>query len=229
MYQSDGWPPVAASSASGHISLFSEIEITSIQPTDVLVVDGNSLTTEDVVKLGDGKFKIQLSAEAKERVRKSRDFLEEIVAENRVVYGVTTGFGKFATTVIDRHSLKVMCMMRVWKPWREGCVINRDVQAAGYKCRFQNIVKMKYTCMLYHPERERENKKKVRKRKKESESVPPPSTSLVSVYQTAYGCVCALCDMRGHIGAFVYPPVVYSLMTLICPDFPVVIRNCKRI
>ena len=77
-----------------------------VAPTDVLVVDGESLTIEEVVRLGKGDFKIQLSAEAKERVRKSRAFLEEIVAENRVVYGVTTGFGKFATTVIDRQSLK---------------------------------------------------------------------------------------------------------------------------
>ena len=62
-----------------------------VAPTDVLVVDGESLTIEDVVRLGKGDFKIQLSSSAKDRVRKSRAFLEDIVAENRVVYGVTTG------------------------------------------------------------------------------------------------------------------------------------------
>jgi histidine ammonia-lyase len=47
-----------------------------------------------------------LSRDAEERVRKGRDLLENILRENIVVYGVNTGFGKFATTVIDKESLK---------------------------------------------------------------------------------------------------------------------------
>jgi histidine ammonia-lyase len=63
--------------------------------------------SDDLVRLGEGRFKIRLSEESIENVKKSRSFLEDIVRENRVVYGVTTGFGKFATTVIDRKDLKV--------------------------------------------------------------------------------------------------------------------------
>ena len=32
----------------------------------------------------------------------SRNLIDEIVKENRVVYGITTGFGKFARTVIEK-------------------------------------------------------------------------------------------------------------------------------
>ena len=32
--------------------------------------------------------------------------LDNIVKENRVVYGITTGFGKFAKTVIDKAKLE---------------------------------------------------------------------------------------------------------------------------
>ena len=44
--------------------------------------------------------------EAEDRVKKGRELLEAILIENRVVYGVNTGFGKFATTVIERNDLE---------------------------------------------------------------------------------------------------------------------------
>jgi histidine ammonia-lyase len=39
-------------------------------------------------------------------VTKARMMVDEIVKENRVVYGITTGFGKFARTVIAKEKLK---------------------------------------------------------------------------------------------------------------------------
>jgi histidine ammonia-lyase len=35
-----------------------------------------------------------------EKVNKARTIIDDLVKENRVVYGITTGFGKFARTVI---------------------------------------------------------------------------------------------------------------------------------
>ena len=39
--------------------------------------------------------------ESQVRITKSRELLENILKENKVAYGVNTGFGKFATTVIS--------------------------------------------------------------------------------------------------------------------------------
>ena len=39
-------------------------------------------------------------------MKNGRQLLEEILQENKVVYGVNTGFGKFATTVISKENLK---------------------------------------------------------------------------------------------------------------------------
>eukprot|EP00094_Tigriopus_californicus_P002889 TCALIF_02786-PA protein Name:"Similar to Hal Histidine ammonia-lyase (Mus musculus)" AED:0.17 eAED:0.17 QI:40/0.36/0.41/1/0.72/0.75/12/0/632 len=47
-----------------------------------------------------------LTKEAEDQVDKARQMVDEIVRENRVVYGITTGFGKFARTVIDPLKLK---------------------------------------------------------------------------------------------------------------------------
>ena len=34
--------------------------------------------------------------------------MDDIVKENRVVYGITTGFGKFARTVIEKDMLRYL-------------------------------------------------------------------------------------------------------------------------
>ncbi|NWT02181.1 HUTH lyase, partial [Mionectes macconnelli] len=75
------------------------------EPEQYISLDGNSLTTEDLVSLGKGLYKIKLTAEAEAKVKQSREVIERIVKEQTVVYGITTGFGKFARTVIPNSKL----------------------------------------------------------------------------------------------------------------------------
>ncbi|TKS73639.1 Histidine ammonia-lyase [Collichthys lucidus] len=76
------------------------------EPGEYISLDGNSLTSTDLVNLGRGRYKIKLTPEAEKKVVQSRDLLDTIVKENKVVYGITTGFGKFARTVIPVSKLK---------------------------------------------------------------------------------------------------------------------------
>uniref|UniRef100_A0A672MAI7 Histidine ammonia-lyase-like n=1 Tax=Sinocyclocheilus grahami TaxID=75366 RepID=A0A672MAI7_SINGR len=76
------------------------------EPEQYISLDGNSLTSTDLVNLGKGLYKIKLSPEAEQKVVQSRELLDTIVKENKVVYGITTGFGKFARTVIPVSKLK---------------------------------------------------------------------------------------------------------------------------
>uniref|UniRef100_A0A3P9N9S0 Histidine ammonia-lyase n=1 Tax=Poecilia reticulata TaxID=8081 RepID=A0A3P9N9S0_POERE len=76
------------------------------EPAEYISLDGNSLTSTDLVNLGRGLYKIKLTPEAEKKVVQSRELLDTIVKENRVVYGITTGFGKFARTVIPIGKLK---------------------------------------------------------------------------------------------------------------------------
>ena len=73
---------------------------------DPLVLDGNSLALPDLAGVADGRPKIGLDPEAAGRVDASRAVIDRAVAENRVVYGVTTGFGKFADVVIPPDRLE---------------------------------------------------------------------------------------------------------------------------
>uniref|UniRef100_A0A8B9C5P0 Histidine ammonia-lyase n=1 Tax=Anser brachyrhynchus TaxID=132585 RepID=A0A8B9C5P0_9AVES len=75
------------------------------EPEQYISLDGNSLTTEDLVSLGKGLYKIKLTPEAEAKVKRSREVIERIVKEQTVVYGITTGFGKFARTVIPNSKL----------------------------------------------------------------------------------------------------------------------------
>ncbi|XP_076158889.1 histidine ammonia-lyase-like [Alosa pseudoharengus] len=88
------------------LPLFSAAQTTWKEPTQYIALDGESLTTEDLVRLGKGLLKIKLTEEAEKKVCDSRAVIDLIVKENRVVYGISTGFGKFAQTTVSSDQLK---------------------------------------------------------------------------------------------------------------------------
>ena len=75
-------------------------------PDEYISLDGNSLNTDDLLQLGMGKYKIRLTNESEARVVKARKMVDDIVSQNKTVYGITTGFGKFARTVIDKPKIE---------------------------------------------------------------------------------------------------------------------------
>uniref|UniRef100_A0A6I8Q738 Histidine ammonia-lyase n=1 Tax=Xenopus tropicalis TaxID=8364 RepID=A0A6I8Q738_XENTR len=76
------------------------------EPVEYILIEGESLSTQDLLSLGKGLFKIKLTPQAENKVQQSRLLIDSIVQEQKVVYGITTGFGKFARTVIPITKLK---------------------------------------------------------------------------------------------------------------------------
>ncbi|MGF7056544.1 histidine ammonia-lyase [Brassicibacter mesophilus] len=68
-----------------------------------VILDGNNLTIEDVVNVARYNYQVELSEQAIENVNKSRKLVDRFVDEERVVYGITTGFGKFSDVVISKE------------------------------------------------------------------------------------------------------------------------------
>jgi histidine ammonia-lyase len=66
-----------------------------------VVVTGDALTTEQVVAVADRRVEVRLGEGVAARMAPARRFVEEAVAEGRVVYGITTGFGALANTRIE--------------------------------------------------------------------------------------------------------------------------------
>lgn len=72
----------------------------------VIQISGNDLTIEQIVMVARNGYKVELSKQAEERVIKSRSIVDEIVDNNKVIYGITTGFGKFSDVTISGDDCK---------------------------------------------------------------------------------------------------------------------------
>lgn len=75
---------------------------------DIVVLNGNDLSIADIVAIGVGDKQVALEAEALERCRASRNFLEEEVAAKRVIYGVNTSFGPMCNKIIDDEQIEAL-------------------------------------------------------------------------------------------------------------------------
>ena len=74
----------------------------STAPVAPVVFDGAPLRLEDVCRLAAGDARAELSADPafRARIRRGAEFLERLLREDGVVYGVTTGYGDSCTVVI---------------------------------------------------------------------------------------------------------------------------------
>lgn len=74
----------------------------------MITIDGSTLKLEDVLKVARFGEKVVLADEAKGLVNRSRDYIDKLVQEERVVYGITTGFGKFSDVHISKSETELL-------------------------------------------------------------------------------------------------------------------------
>lgn len=68
-----------------------------------VILNGNNLTLEEVIRVSRDKECVEIDPKSKELVDKSRAIVEDIVSNERVVYGVTTGFGSLCNVSISKE------------------------------------------------------------------------------------------------------------------------------
>ncbi len=71
-----------------------------------LILDGNSLTVEDVYRGAMMPARVSFSSKSVARMKASRSIIEQWIERGETVYGVTTGFGEFSNVRIDRKDLE---------------------------------------------------------------------------------------------------------------------------
>lgn len=64
---------------------------------------GNSLTLEEIIAVARYQVKVAIDEKAKQAVHESRQIVDTIVEEKRVVYGVNTGFGSLCNVSISQE------------------------------------------------------------------------------------------------------------------------------
>ncbi len=67
-----------------------------------LKLDGMNLSLEDVGRVARHYVPVSIDPEALIRIKKSRAMLEDLINQGAVVYGITTGFGRFSDVSISR-------------------------------------------------------------------------------------------------------------------------------
>ncbi|RPH99079.1 MAG: histidine ammonia-lyase [Calditrichaeota bacterium] len=71
-----------------------------------IVIDGESLTLNDLFNVSHHQREVTLSNKAVERMALSRETIEQIISSGQVVYGVNTGFGKLSTIHIPEEGIE---------------------------------------------------------------------------------------------------------------------------
>lgn len=69
--------------------------------TSQLLIDGHSLKLEDIEPVSSQQVRVSLSDKATSQLLKSRQLVDRILDKKEIVYGITTGFGKFKDCIIE--------------------------------------------------------------------------------------------------------------------------------
>jgi histidine ammonia-lyase len=70
-----------------------------------IIIDGNSLSLEAVGLVANQAAPIRLAGSSIAKVQKCRDYVDKVIANGDIVYGLTTGFGKFSTVNIPKEHI----------------------------------------------------------------------------------------------------------------------------
>lgn len=129
--------------------------------SDGVISIGEPIGLVDVVAVAREHRPAELSPSARERMHRSRTYIERLVAEGRTVYGVSTGFGKLASERIApadvrqlQRNLIVSHAMGVGTPFatevvRAMLVLRAQSLAAGYSGIRVEVVEL-LLAMLAH-------------------------------------------------------------------------------
>ncbi len=71
-----------------------------------IFVDGENLSIDDVVAVADGYAEVSYTGEVKEKMVKCRNYVEEVLKEDKAVYGINTGFGILSDVKVSSDQLE---------------------------------------------------------------------------------------------------------------------------
>lgn len=66
-----------------------------------IMINGKDLTVEQVIRVCRHGEKVEITEDAQNAVKKARDYVDKKLDEGAIIYGLTTGFGKFSDTFVS--------------------------------------------------------------------------------------------------------------------------------
>lgn len=71
-----------------------------------ILLDGENLTLDQFIEVTRKLVEVEIEPKAIEKINEARDLVDKYVDEEKVIYGITTGFGKFSDVVINKDEAK---------------------------------------------------------------------------------------------------------------------------
>src|SRR5690625_3277096 len=72
----------------------------------MIKLTGDSLTIEKMKRICFDLERVCISEESIQKVQQSREAVEKIIREDRTIYGINTGFGKFSDVIINEKNVQ---------------------------------------------------------------------------------------------------------------------------
>ena len=108
----------------------------------MIQIDGNQLTIEQVVAVSRNNKQVAITEQAVNRINESRCWVEEILASDKPVYGINTGFGIFADRSISQADAKKLSRNLILShAVATGTVLPKDVVRAAMLIRTNTLAK----------------------------------------------------------------------------------------
>ena len=71
-----------------------------------VAVDGHPKTIQEIARVALDREQVEIPRDAWDKMQASRQIIEDIISENNRVYGINTGFGKFADVAISIENIR---------------------------------------------------------------------------------------------------------------------------
>ena len=75
---------------------------------EVIILDGDSLTINSLIEVTRFGKKVKISEEGRNKIEKARKIIEDKLEKNETIYGISTGFGKLANTIISPSEREIL-------------------------------------------------------------------------------------------------------------------------
>ena len=109
---------------------------------DIVILNGEDLTLYDIHIVCCHDVPVALSEQAKEKILISRKTVDDLVADGKTVYGITTGFGKFSDVCISQEECKLLQKnLIVTHAVGAGSPFSREVARGIMLLRVNNLAK----------------------------------------------------------------------------------------
>ncbi|KAL0488964.1 histidine ammonia-lyase [Acrasis kona] len=73
---------------------------------ETIVLDGNSLTTDQIINVGDNKASVAISQQSKQKIITTWGTVQKAILELKIIYGITTMFGSDKDQILTKEQIQ---------------------------------------------------------------------------------------------------------------------------